>query len=161
MRKENAEFRALFESSGWSQAETARRLELDRATVSRYLDDDQDKQIPPSAPVIKLFRFILASEKAGTGDVPLEVKEGPIERMSADGAHEKLSELRAKDPGAYDLLKTSIEFLHGRISQQRPRPQRGVKYEIKKPRDASSEPTSDAQRVLKQASASSKSDPSK
>ena len=61
MKPENLEFIALFEASGWRQAEAARELKTTRATLSRCLSGDQ----VPSAPLIELFRLTLANRKPG------------------------------------------------------------------------------------------------
>jgi transcriptional regulator with XRE-family HTH domain len=61
VKPENLEFIALFEASGWRQAEAARELKTTRATLSRCLSGDQ----VPSAPLIKLFELILANRQPG------------------------------------------------------------------------------------------------
>jgi hypothetical protein len=61
VKPENLEFIALFEASGWRQAEAARELKTTRATLSRCLSGDQ----VPSAPLIELFRLTLANRKPG------------------------------------------------------------------------------------------------
>jgi predicted transcriptional regulator len=63
VRKENAEFIALFKASGWKQNYTAKRLHVAPATISRYLSKDPEKQIPPSEGTNELFKMILANEQ--------------------------------------------------------------------------------------------------
>lgn len=69
-----AEFKALFEASEWSQAETARRLRVDRATVSRYISGE----IEPPNSMMELFKMIL-------------LREMP-EAMTAAASHHELAE---------------------------------------------------------------------
>lgn len=71
MRPENIEFLALLEASSWSQSEAARRLELNRATVSQYVHDT----ISPSAQVLALFKLILANEQPGALSASLKTNE--------------------------------------------------------------------------------------
>jgi transcriptional regulator with XRE-family HTH domain len=71
MDGENAEFIALLKASEWSQAEAARRLRLDRATVSRYMSGE----VKPSAPVLELFKIILQTERPGVLTVATEMRE--------------------------------------------------------------------------------------
>lgn len=61
MTREIEEFQALFKSSGWSPADTARRLETTPASISRYLAGT----LSPKRSVIALFKLILATEQPG------------------------------------------------------------------------------------------------
>ncbi len=59
MGPENEEFKTLWDASGWqSHAEAARKLELSRSVVGRFLTGE----VKPSASTLKLFKLILLNE---------------------------------------------------------------------------------------------------
>ena len=114
MHRENEEFKALFDASGWSQAEAGRRLHKDRASISRYLSG----QIAPEPVVLELFKMILSVEKPDVLSVANRMTIGTS--GEADQLLLKLEELRTADPDAYEQAKNNIEFLHDRISEKPP-----------------------------------------
>lgn len=61
MRTENAEFISLWEASGWTKAETARRLDLSRSAIGKFVEGTT----MPSVQTLRLFKFVLASERPG------------------------------------------------------------------------------------------------
>ncbi|HXE41395.1 MAG TPA: helix-turn-helix transcriptional regulator, partial [Candidatus Baltobacteraceae bacterium] len=72
MKPENLEFIRLFNASGWSQAEVARKLELDRSSPGKFLKG----KAMPSTQTLKLFKLILADENPSALTGALESREG-------------------------------------------------------------------------------------
>lgn len=105
VRLENAEFAALFNLSGWSQAEAARRLGVDRGTVSRYLAEDQEKSIAPSRPVVELFKAILVHERPAAmvpNDPLSDIEKSVIDQLrslSEEDRERVVNALRAMTKG--------------------------------------------------------------
>lgn len=102
MRPENAEFAELFKASGWTQAEAARRLGLNRATISRYLAEDEAQRMPPSETVLLLFRTILQQGPR---------REHLDDRQPQDRAWEDLQDLRRRSPATYRAAVATIAAL--------------------------------------------------
>lgn len=88
MRPENIEFISLWKSSGWKKAETARRLDLDRSSVGKFISN----QIAPSSQTLKLFKLILASEVPGALTGAAQLREG--EYAQSEWEKELCDELR-------------------------------------------------------------------
>ncbi|MBU6409081.1 MAG: helix-turn-helix transcriptional regulator [Verrucomicrobia bacterium] len=57
------EFNALMKEAGWTNAEAARRLDLNRASVGKFVRG----LTPPSPRTVRLFRLILADRKNAGG----------------------------------------------------------------------------------------------
>jgi transcriptional regulator with XRE-family HTH domain len=100
----NAEFKRLLRLSGWSQAEAARHLHLNRSTVSLYLSG----QTRPSVPVLQLFKLMLgdltplpgqppeASARVSPPLVPLDEEETALlRRLRALGGPRRRTVLAA------------------------------------------------------------------
>lgn len=71
MRQENIDFIALFEASGWSQAEASRQLDTSPPNISRYLSG----AMPPHKTLLKLFKVLLANQKPGALAAAPSLKE--------------------------------------------------------------------------------------
>lgn len=113
VKSENREFIALFDASGWNQAECGRRLHKDRASISRYLSG----QIPPERSVIELFKLILASVNPAALEAAGKRGANQVEQFIADSLYEKLNELKSHDPRAYKELERQVDFLHERMAK--------------------------------------------
>ena len=61
MKAENVEFIALWKATNWSQAETARRLDLSRSAVGKFIKG----VVTPSAQTLKYFKMILVTDMPG------------------------------------------------------------------------------------------------
>lgn len=102
----NKDFIRLVAKAGWNKSETARRLELTPAVITRYFNGETR----PSLTTIKLFKLIL-------GDLsPLPGKEGSSKTQALDVGYKTLSpweedlllSIRKLDRG--DARKLAIEF---------------------------------------------------
>lgn len=71
MEPENLEFIALLEAAQWRPAEAARRLHVSRATVSQYMSG----RIRVGAPILELFKMIVANEQPGALTAAGEARE--------------------------------------------------------------------------------------
>ncbi len=86
----NREFTRLLKTSGWTQSEAARQLNLSPAAVSRYLS----LETRPSPTVIQLFKLLL-NERAPAAPAPAP---GPIgERTLTQEELDLIQDLRALD----------------------------------------------------------------
>ena len=83
------EFLNLFEASGWSQAEVARKLEMTRGGINGIVTGET----VPSVATVKLFRLILQGEKPGVRMPPHAVLNGkPTAPTQPLGASQELEE---------------------------------------------------------------------
>jgi len=95
MESANDEFKKLLHLSGWNQTRAAQELELQPASVSRYVNDI-DK---PSPQTLRLFTLMLAAEKPIKGGAAA-LRDNPgaeaeIWRKRALAAEARLTELQA------------------------------------------------------------------
>jgi len=127
--EKQTEFCALLqemESAGFTKAAVAGLLDISPAAVTQFFTG----KATPKSTTIALFHHIV--------DEALGRKQPDTKReiISVDGVHEKLTELKQKDPSAYAHAKTNIEFLHDRATQKEdlPRTAKPVDYrgDIKK-----------------------------
>jgi transcriptional regulator with XRE-family HTH domain len=109
VREENIEFIALFEASGWTQAEVARQLHLDRSSVGKFLKGI----VSPSGQTLKLFKLILADQKPEA----LTANDPPMAFIDGAGAWEEkvlgdLRDLHIEDRNrVLEVMRTMIRGL--------------------------------------------------
>jgi len=134
VRQENQEFTSLWESSGWSKAETARKLDLDRSSIGKFITG----QIAPSSQTLKLFKLILADEVPGalTGATQLQENEMGLSEWEA----ELLGELRLLHTEDRQRVLNAVKAFVAGLPKREP-----MKY----PTPASSVPESPSGRLLK------------
>ncbi len=71
------EFLDLFRSSGWSQAETARRLGMTRGGVNGIVT----RETIPSLATVKLFRLVLMNDRPGIKLPKTNVEAGEVDEL--------------------------------------------------------------------------------
>ena len=98
-------FIELFSSSGWSQAEVARRLEMTRGGVNGIVTGDA----VPSPAAVKLFEMILESEGRRPHNRPAALHDGDPAVTEAEMS--LLMELRGLQPDARELTIDSLRRL--------------------------------------------------
>ena len=107
MRQENIDFIALYEASGWSEAEAARHLETTRASVNRWLTGE----LTPKKGWIKLFKLILAEQNPGALTAASRI---PEEDRLAEWERKILEDLRwLQDEDRQRVLKAMKALMDG------------------------------------------------
>lgn len=125
------EFIDLWEVSGWSQAETARRLNVERATVNGIVTGPHT----PSMALVKLLRLVLKQEAApdvaaavgaipeakavAAGLVPPRPVILPEDSPEIRSATVKLRELLKRSPAAFQTVENVILTYHRSLRRRR------------------------------------------
>lgn len=112
MRTENIEFFALMEAAGWSQAEAARRLELDPSVISQYKSD----KVRPSAQTLSLLKLILSHERPGALTAAGSAREAAL----ADWERKVVEDLRWLEPQDRDRVVDAIHALTKGLPKRAP-----------------------------------------
>jgi len=100
----NREFARLLKTSGWTQSEAARQLNLSPAAVSRYLS----LETRPSTTVIQLFK-LLVNDHAPAAPPPAQ---GPIvERTLTQEELDLIEDLRRLDAEASRRVISGIRAI--------------------------------------------------
>lgn len=106
----NAEFIRVLSLSGWSQAESARRLHLDPGTISQYISH----KTRPSATVLGFFKSLVGDP---TGIPGIEGSAMPgidAKRVLEPWEEELLSALRALEP---EKRRRIVRHLQGLLDE--------------------------------------------
>lgn len=107
------EFKELLEGSGWSQAEAARRLELQPPSISRYCKGVEQ----PSRQTLRLFKIILSNEQPEIlGPARLELRD---DSTMAEWERKLLDDLRPLHVGDRNRVINAVSALiHGLPKRQ-------------------------------------------
>lgn len=110
----NVEFVRLLAASGWSQAESARQLELTPATISLYVSN----QTRPSLTTIKLFKLMIGDRAPIPGEerfsTELHDKARPLEEWEQD----LLKDLRSLEEETRHKAVQHFRALAGLMNRQ-------------------------------------------
>lgn len=107
MKPESIEFFALLEAAGWTPAEAARRLDMDRSVISQY----KSGSTRPSSQTLSLLKMILSNERPGALAAAVEIKDGSMaawERRIVDDLRWLHKEDRER---VLDVVRTMIRGL--------------------------------------------------
>lgn len=111
------EFIDLFKRSGWSQAEAARQLEVERATINGIVTGPKD----PSETLFKLMRILVDTAKDSEGrspDVTYPVREEKVaggDDPEVEQTTRLIREIHRNNPADFKVLKQVIITYHNKM----------------------------------------------
>lgn len=114
----------MFESTGWSQAEAARRMDMTRGGINGIITGPTI----PSAASVKLLEMLLVdhgvplSRKSVGKTARLHVEEILARHAGAEELADKLNEIHQRDPKMFKAAKAMIESFHQQVNYRTKKP---------------------------------------